>query len=305
MVRTTDALPPSSYETFAPFYDAFTADSDYEAWTSHALELARRHGMEGARLLDVACGTGKSFEPFLQRGFEVTATDVSPAMLAEAARKSPTVRLVEADMRRLPTLGRFDLVTCFDDSLNHLLAEEELAAALGCIANNLNPSGLLLFDLNTLLAYRTTFAVDAISESCGSAFLLHGESSPEAPPGCVAAVRIDAFRELEHGRYERLSTRVVQRHFPPHRVTALMARAGLECLGVHGVLDDGSHVPDADETRQLKLMYVARLDDSVIPPGARARVGGADVPGHVGPLTGPAVTGPIPSTPERPARLVS
>jgi hypothetical protein len=38
-----------------------------------------------------------------------------------------------------------------------------------------------------------------------------------------------------------------------------MAGAGLECLAVHGVLDDGSHVPDADETRQLKLMYVARL----------------------------------------------
>ena len=61
------------------------------------------------------------------------------------------------------------------------------------------------------------------------------------------------------GRYERVSTRHAQRHFPPHRVTALLARAGLECLGVHGVLGDGSHVPEPDETRHLKVMYAARL----------------------------------------------
>jgi hypothetical protein len=42
-------------------------------------------------------------------------------------------------------------------------------------------------------------------------------------------------------------------------VVALLARAGLECLGVHGVLDDGSPVDDLDETSQLKALYVARL----------------------------------------------
>ena len=42
-------------------------------------------------------------------------------------------------------------------------------------------------------------------------------------------------------------------------MTALLARAGLACLGVHGVLDDGSHVAEVDETTQLKVMYVARL----------------------------------------------
>ena len=65
-------------------------------------------------------------------------------------------------MRELPVLGGFDLVTCFDDSLNHLLEEDDLAAALASMAANLEPTGLLLFDLNTLLAYRTTFAADSV-----------------------------------------------------------------------------------------------------------------------------------------------
>src|SRR4051812_22850285 len=88
-----------AYEGLAPYYDALTAGSDYEAWTSHVLALVRGYGACGVRLLDVACGTGKSFEPFIRRGFEVTACDASPAMLAQAARRAPGVHLVEADMR--------------------------------------------------------------------------------------------------------------------------------------------------------------------------------------------------------------
>jgi ubiquinone/menaquinone biosynthesis C-methylase UbiE len=258
-MTATTAASGGAYETLAPWYDAFTAHSDYQAWTTHALALAGTYGLSGARLLDVACGTGKSFMPFVERGFEVTGCDSSPAMLAQAVTKAPDVPLVEADMRDLPELGRFDLITCFDDSLNYLLEPRELAAALASIARNLDESGLALFDLNTLLAYRTTFAVDAVSTHERVTFLWRGSSTPDAPPGCHASARIDVFAERSDGLYERSASEHRQRHFPPHLVTALTGRAGLDCLGVHGVLDDGSHVPELDETRQLKVMYVARL----------------------------------------------
>jgi SAM-dependent methyltransferase len=257
-MRTTSAAV-EGYDTFAPWYDAFTAGSDYEAWASHVVALSRSYGLPGTRTLDVACGTGKSFLPLHARGFEVTACDSSQAMLGEAARKAPGVRLVEADMRELPALGEFDLVTCFDDSLNHLLEEDDLAAALRSMAANLAPSGLLLFDLNTLLAYRSTFAVATVTVRDGTTFVWRGESSPDAAPGCRAAALIDVFAPRGDGSYGRVTARFEQRHFAPHRVTALLARAGVECLGVHGVLDDGSPVAAVDETRHLKVLYAARL----------------------------------------------
>jgi hypothetical protein len=37
----------TEYDALAPYYDAFTAASDYEAWASHVLALARRHGLRG------------------------------------------------------------------------------------------------------------------------------------------------------------------------------------------------------------------------------------------------------------------
>jgi SAM-dependent methyltransferase len=258
-MATITAPATEPYERLARFYDAFTAASDYEIWTAHVLALAEGYGWTGRTVLDVACGTGNSLLPFVARGLEVVGCDLSSPMLAEAAAKAPDVRLIEADMRALPALGEFDLVTCFDDSLNHLADQDELVSALASMARNLGRSGLLLFDLNTLLAYRTTFAVDSLVQHGHLSFAVRGESSPDAPPGCRASVRVDVFAERENGLYERLTTRLDQRHFAPHRVMAALAGAGLDCLGAHGVLADGSSVLEVDETRHLKALYVARL----------------------------------------------
>jgi SAM-dependent methyltransferase len=246
------------YEAFAPYYDAFTAASNYEKWTGYVLELAERLGLRGKTLLDVACGTGKSFVPFLERGFEVTGCDLSDAMLAEAARKAPEATLIQADARELWRIGRFDLVTCFDDSLNYMLEEGDLARALASIALNLGSTGIALFDLNTLVAYRTTFARDSVTVRDGTVFAWRGESSNDAAPGCRADARIDIFTPRDNGLYERVRVHHAQRHFPPERVTALCAGAGLDCLGVHGVQDDGRLEPELDETRHLKVLYATR-----------------------------------------------
>ena len=256
---TTGADTSTEYDAFAPHYDAFTSGSDYERWTDGVLEHARAHGLEGQKLLDVACGTGKSFLPFLNRGFDVVGCDSSSAMLAEAASKAPKARLVLADLRELPLLGRFELITCFDDSLNYLPGESDLRAAFTSIAANLAAGGLALFDLNSLQAYRTTFARDSVTDSDdGRVFAWRGESSEDVKPGCAAAARIDIFVPAPDGSYQRVRSRHEQRHFPRDRVAALLREAGLELVVASGVLDDGTLVADADELRHLKVLYTAR-----------------------------------------------
>lgn len=59
----------------------------------------------GARVLDVACGTGAQLEAFAKRGFSVTGVDLSPDMLARAERKlrgRKNVTLVQCDAMHLP-----------------------------------------------------------------------------------------------------------------------------------------------------------------------------------------------------------
>lgn len=133
-----------AYEQLAPVYDRFTADYDHAGWIDGLLGLAYRHGLRGSRVLDVGCGTGKSFAPLLDHGYEVWACDLSPAMV-DRARKRPGVdpdRVLVADMRDLPQLGAFDLVTCLDDAVNYLLSPQDLAAAFASVARVLAPGGV-------------------------------------------------------------------------------------------------------------------------------------------------------------------
>jgi SAM-dependent methyltransferase len=257
--------PAADYEALAPFYDAYTAGWDNGSWARDVLGLADGLGLAGKRQLDLACGTGKSFLPFLERGFRVTGCDGSEAMLAEAARKAPEVPLVHADLRKLGRVGSFDLVTCFEDSLNYLPDETDLLAALRAMAANLAPNGIALFDLNTLLAYRTIFAEDENISRDGAIFAWRGRSASDAQAGCTAVADLDIFVPRGDGLYERVISRHRQRHFPRERVVALLAAAGLRPAGVYGVLDDNSLTPHPDELHQLKTLYAARPAKEVKP----------------------------------------
>ena len=145
-------------------------------------------------------------------------------MLAEAARKAPAAKLVQADIRELPMLGRFDLVTCFDDSLNHLSEERDLASAFGSIAANLL-AGAAMFDLNTLLAYRTTFAADSVSAH-GDRFRLAGRVARGRRAGLPGG-RLDRGLRPPRARALRARDQLhAQRHFPRERVLDALPAGG-------------------------------------------------------------------------------
>ena len=197
------------YDALAPAYDTLTEGYDYDRWLAEIERLARAHGMCGRRVLDVACGTGKSFLPLLRAGYAVTGCDISRAMLDRAAAKAPGVPLHQADMRALPVFGEHDLVTCLDDALNHLLTTEELTGALRGIRANLAPGGIAVWDLNTLAAYGESHMI-----ATGEPFVVrHGKAGPPEP-GMRVEVVVHVFRERAEGCWQRSESRHEQRHWP-------------------------------------------------------------------------------------------
>jgi SAM-dependent methyltransferase len=251
-----------TYEAMAPVYDDFTAHHDYEGWIADLLKPLERHGLQGKRLLDVGCGTGKSFMPMLSRGWEVTGCDISPAMLELAREKAgEAVRLEIANMLELPRFGEFDLVWALDDAINYLLSGEELELALAGMKDNLlAPSGLLLFDVNELLAYRTFFAETEVVERGDRRLVWNGLAAKDVAAGSICESRLEVFTGDSDAEAEGAVTTMAhrQRHFPEADVLAALERAGLECLEIYGMYTDGILKQPLDDTIHTKAVYIAR-----------------------------------------------
>lgn len=243
------------YEGLAASYDDHTSawGYAYERWSSRLLRAAEEAGLKGRRLLDVGCGTGLSFVVPLERGFEVTGCDISPAMIEQArAKVGDRAELLVADMRALPEIGKFDLVWAINDPFNYLIDAEELTAALAGMRRNCDPEGVVLFDLFTLGTSRSLFTAETVREENGKRFLGRGNlTAAEVVPGVIGEVRFEVEGEPGSTHVHRLH------HFPEAEVLAAIEAAGLRCEGVYGELESDLH-PGLDEEAHLMAVYICR-----------------------------------------------
>lgn len=248
-----------AFDAMAPLYDDFTAHYEYEFWTGQLLAVLDKEGLQGRRLLDVGCGTGKSFLPMLSRGWQVVGCDVSTAMLDLARQKIGDGVLLEiADMRELPCFGEFDLVWALDDAINYLLSIEELEAALRGMRSNLAPSSLLLFDVNELLVYGF-YAEGVEVERDGRCFIFQGNGMGEVEPGSICEFSCFEKRPGSEGQTDRLHVSIHrQRHFTEAEILTAIDRAGLTCLSVYGHGTDGIPRQPLDGSAHTKAIYIAR-----------------------------------------------
>jgi glycine/sarcosine N-methyltransferase len=139
----------------AHFYDEL-ADSYHLIYADWDASIRRQGealdaliGQGSAAVLDCSCGIGTQAIGLAMRGHRVTGTDLSPRAAARAAREAGhrnlSLHTAAADMRRLPFPdGHFDAVVCADNSLPHLLTEQDVHAALAEMRRVLRPVGLLL-----------------------------------------------------------------------------------------------------------------------------------------------------------------
>lgn len=99
---------------------------------------------EGARVLDLACGNGRNVVALREHGQVVVGLDASRRLLAHAAAKVGTSRLLRGDIVCLPFRdGSFDGVHAVA-GVHHLPSEGERRQCLAECARVLRPGGLLL-----------------------------------------------------------------------------------------------------------------------------------------------------------------
>ncbi|WP_439381372.1 class I SAM-dependent DNA methyltransferase [Amycolatopsis lexingtonensis] len=252
----------TAYDTLAPHYDRYSSGNDYQVWADLIIELAVEHGWTGKTVLDLGAGTGAIARHLSAHGFGVTALDASPAMIEEARRRgSDAVRFLVADMTDFDLGETFDLVVSTDDVLNYLLTPEAVRRALRNTRRHLAQDGLVIFDVNTLLVYRSSFAGCDTRAWRECVLVRHGHGSPTFAAGgrCdVDLTIIEPDLDDESGWRVR-RTRHTQRHHPLGELREILVQSGFEVLGVLGPNHTTGNLDDVvDESHHNKAIFVAR-----------------------------------------------
>jgi SAM-dependent methyltransferase len=138
------------YDNLAPYYHLIFQDWDSAIRRQAdrlSAAIAQTWGEETRSVLDVSCGIGTQAIGLAQKGYAVTASDLSAGAIerarAEADSRGLQINFSVADMREAHAhhAAQFDLVICCDNSITHLLADEDILLALREMYACVRPGG--------------------------------------------------------------------------------------------------------------------------------------------------------------------
>ena len=209
------------------------------------------------RLLDLGCGTGVAGCDTAAAGWQVCGLDLSADMLGIAQSRARdaglAMRFVEGDMRCTAALvgdARFDLVTCFGDTLSELREDNALDVVFGQVREVAEVGALFVFGLRRVALLEQWDARDEV---------LHDEG------GILAYVRRDFRPRLGEAtsryvwfvkdidRWWRDEFTIVTRLWPDDVIEGALERAGFALEA--RLTQDGRPARSGDEW----VLFVARM----------------------------------------------
>ncbi len=136
----------NDFDSWAEIYDLIHVDltDDIKFYVEEAL-------FSNGDILEIGCGTGRVAIPMAQTGANVTAVDISEAMLktlsSKISSKNINLKPIKMDMRALSLPNRFDLIIIPFHGFQSLLQYEDQSECLESLRNHLARDGTLIINL--------------------------------------------------------------------------------------------------------------------------------------------------------------
>ncbi len=223
-----------SFGPVAPYYDALMQSVPYERWADYTEALLDALHPDPADLLELCCGTGRFGLAMARRGYRVTGADLSPGMVAEArrtvTREGTAMDLIVADACRLPFEACFDAVVSVFDSLNYIVHDGGLRAAVQGAYTALRPGGVFAFDVNTVLALEEELFTQ--SRHAQGERLSYDWVSSWNPRTRLSTIRMQ-FEWRDGARAERFEEVHVQRGYEDEEIRRELRETGFEVEGAY------------------------------------------------------------------------
>lgn len=239
----------AGYDPLAWFYDRHWGTRYHRQAFPIIERLLLSRVPPGAPILDLCCGTGHLTHPLAERGYRMTGIDASEEMLRFAREKVPAAEFFLLDVRAFDFAPRFQAALSTFDSLNHVIALDELAAVFRNVRRALVDGGLFLFDLNLEEAYRREWDKQSAIVEEDHVCIVRGGYDPATR---IGRAEITMFRREEEWRRSDLT--LFQKSHAPEEVASALARAGFRDIRRY---DAGTELEMAGEIGVGRAFFLA------------------------------------------------
>ena len=134
-----------SFKNYAKYYDFIYQDKDYDREFNFIEEIFKAT-KKPKNILDIGCGTGNYTKILLERGYKVTAIDISGEML-EIAREKCSAEFIKGDIRTIKINDKFDCCLAMFAVMGYITKNRDIIKALINIRKHLKPNGIFIFDV--------------------------------------------------------------------------------------------------------------------------------------------------------------
>lgn len=238
-------------ERYAKFYDLLYADKPYDREAAVLSEIFCDGGVApGARILELACGTGQHAVRLARYGYRVTATDYSAAMVAQARINAESqdagVQFDQLDMRELPVPKlAYDATICLFDSIGYVQTDAAIAATLQGVHAGLRPGGLFVFDFWHAPAMKSRFDPQRVRRVRRDETTILRISETELDPQrSLAHVTFDVYELRSNYTYDHISERHTNRYFTVDELESRGRQHGFMPVAALPGFSDGTAISD-------------------------------------------------------------
>jgi SAM-dependent methyltransferase len=248
-------VPQDWYRSAFPVSD--TLNRPWAEQTAGEIDrvLAILRPPEGARVLDLACGTGRHSIELARRGFSVVGVDIAPDLLEVANRDGEQaegdVSFLEADLRQLDFEEEFDVVLNLNDgAIGYFETEEENHRTFEVIAAALRPGGGNLLQLPNVLYAETHLPQKTWIAGSGMVELIdhHWEPRTRYLEGSTNPIVVgEVFEGVSPIPFR-------QRLYSAEELTEIYQSVGMELAGVFR----GNGKPRPPKDSQFEVFFAGR-----------------------------------------------
>lgn len=137
----------NAYKKFGYYYDEVMSKLNYDLW----LEFIEEFLNPNDSVLDLACGTATLCTMLKLKGYDAEGLDLSESILDIAKEKMKVNHLnfplYHKDMTNFKLNKKYNMITCFFDSVNFLSDIRQVKKLFDCAYAHLQDNGFFIIDI--------------------------------------------------------------------------------------------------------------------------------------------------------------